>query len=120
MENKLIEVRDKATMIPMLAIRLGSQNEAERFLLSRAGYGPSPAGHGKYILLADITGGGGEIHCDIYDWGQNPRTKIRVHDWLIRHWNDIKSGDVIDVEFILGETMAPKQPERIHMLGERV
>jgi hypothetical protein len=35
-----------------------------------------------------------------------------VHHWLLDHWGEIKSGDVVDVEFILGETATLKVSER--------
>jgi len=38
-----------------------------------------------------------------------------VHDWLLRDGNFEKlyAGDVVDVEFILGERAEPKRSERI-------
>jgi len=40
MEVKLLEVRDIGTCIPLLAVRMGSDNEAEQRLLWRVGYPP--------------------------------------------------------------------------------
>ena len=39
MQVKLFEVRDSATFIPAIAIKLSARNEAEHFLLFRSGYG---------------------------------------------------------------------------------
>lgn len=94
MTAKTIEVRDKATFIPMIAIRLDPGNEADRYLLARAGYGTTPDAQRRYVLLARIEGGNGEIHCDPYDWMRGARTVPRVHEWLIDHFDEIESGAV--------------------------
>lgn len=39
MESKIIEIRDSGTFIPALAVRLGSSDERERYLLARSGFG---------------------------------------------------------------------------------
>ena len=38
MNVKLLEIRDRATFIPAIAIQLGSRSEEERWLLSRSGH----------------------------------------------------------------------------------
>lgn len=113
METKLFEILDRATFIPMLAIQLSSETEAERFLLSRAGYGKNNEDHKQYILLAQINGDNGQITCDPYCWGT--RTFPNAHQYIIENWNTLQSGDVIDVEFILGETEEPKKSERFSL-----
>jgi hypothetical protein len=49
---------------------------------------------------------------DPYHWPRDPRTKPYAHVYIEAHWHDLKDGDVIDVEFILGETTSPKVSER--------
>lgn len=115
---KTIEIRDDGTFIPALAIRLEQTNEADRYLLSRAGYGMTPENQHSYVLLADINGGSGMIACDPYDWAGPGRTWRVVHCWLIKHFDEIKSGAVVDVEFILEETAEPKVSERITCGGD--
>ena len=51
-----------------------------------------------------------------------------AHVWLLEHFEQVAHGDVVDVEYILGERSAPKvserlpegmpAPERIHAEGE--
>jgi hypothetical protein len=113
MTAKTIEVRDRGTFIPMLAIGLDSTNEADRYLLARAGYGVTPEEQDRYVLLARIDGGEGKIQCDPYDWGTSARTVPVAHRWLIEHFDEIASGAVVDVEFILGETSQPKVSEAV-------
>lgn len=112
MITKTFEIRDKATFIPVLAIQLISfENEQDRYLLSRAGYGRTPGVQFEYVLLAQIAGGGGRIQCDYYDWGGYSRTYQIAHKYIQENFNELTSGEVIDVEFILGETDKPKVSE---------
>ena len=115
MDVKLFEVRDSGTFIPVMAIRLTYRDSVERFLLHRAGYANEQTAphseHQPYIVLWPLIGG----HCtyDCFDWPGRARTYPQAHRWLISNWNKVSSGDVIDVEFILGETAAPKPSERM-------
>jgi hypothetical protein len=111
---KILELRDRCTFMPVMAIKFDPQNEAERYLLGRAGYGRGSAG--DYVLLAEINGGDGQIHCDAFGW-KDRRTMGAAHQWIEEHWNEIEHGQVIDVEFILGETAEPKKTERIDPSG---
>jgi len=65
MQTKLLEIRDRATFIPVLAIQCLPGNEEERYLLSRAGYGVTCAEQERYILLAQIDGSKGKITYDL-------------------------------------------------------
>jgi hypothetical protein len=47
---------------------------------------------------------------DPHNW--NDRTKQVSHKWIQDNWDDINDGDVIDVEFILGESTVKKTSER--------
>lgn len=57
MVSKIIEIRDSGTFIPALAIRLGSPNERERYLLSRSGFGHTFEDQIEYIVLCKIERG---------------------------------------------------------------
>lgn len=111
MNVKLFEIRDDGTFIPVMAIKLSSRNDEERFLLSRSGFGQTSDKHEKYVLMAGINGGNDKIICDPYDWGN--RTRKVAHDYIIKHFDTLESGQVIDVQFILGETSEPKLSESI-------
>lgn len=118
MEVKLIEVRDRATFIPAMAIRLGSASYSceatlrEGYLFARAGYGPNRVSHMEYVFMVQLAGGTGMGTSDPYDW--ESQTMQVVHSWLInqKNWENFLSGDVIDVEFITGVTSQPKVSER--------
>lgn len=115
MTAKTIEIRDSATFIPALAVRLEPTNESDRYLLSRAGYGKTPERQRTYILLMGLSGGEDDVKCDPYDWGNN-RSRFVAHQWLEHHFDEIESGAVVDVEFILKETTEPKKSEQISRL----
>ncbi len=112
MITKTIEVRDSGTFIPMLAVKLQPGNDADRYLLARAGFGRTPESQGEYVMLVGLDGGKDGAACDPYDWPGGARTRAVAHQWLIAHFDEVESGSVVDVEFILGETAAAKISER--------
>lgn len=112
MNVRTVEIRDSATFIPALAIRLDSHCEQDCYLLTRAGYGRIPEEQGKYVLLVHLE----SMKCatDPMDWGN--RTMENAHRYLIKQaWaqEPMEPGEVIDVQFVLGETDSPKVSERI-------
>jgi len=111
MQTKWLEVRDKATFIPVLAIKIAADNPIQEFLLGRAGYGPAI----HPILLIDPRGHG-RAEYDPYDWGG--RTWPVAHDYIEKHYDQLLDGDVIDVEHILGETTKKKRSERFDTFDE--
>ena len=112
METKLFELRDVGTFIPVLCVRLGSRNEAERFLLARGGYGRFAEDHQRYVLMMGVDGGSGAVTSDPYDWAGN-RTRMACHQHIIDNWDTLNSGDVVDWEFITGKTDKPKTSDRL-------
>ena len=96
METKLLEIRDAGTLIPAVAVLLSSD---DGWLARRAGYGP------PWVLLTSAFGGR-KAESDPYAWGD--RTMSVAHQCIAENWTTIANGSVIDVEFILGETRAPK------------
>ena len=105
METKILELRDRATFIPVLAMRLSSENEAERSLLARGGWGINSEDHKQYIILMRMDG---QVNAnfDPCDWGD--RTFSVAHSYITKEFDNLVSGDVVDVEFILGETDTKK------------
>ena len=101
METKFVEIRDKGTFVPALAIQLSA---ADGYLAERAGFGRWP---GVYLITLETE----RAHYDPYSWGD--RTFQTAHLWLQKNWREFESGGVVDVEFILGESAAPKRSERV-------
>ena len=113
MEAKLFEIRDSATFIPILAVRLTPAGEQEAYLLARSGYGFDPSYKGAHVILCRIVGGELDARGTPDHWGASTRTLSTAHHYIINNWDDLASGDVVDVEFIKGETSAPKVSERL-------
>jgi hypothetical protein len=113
LETKAFEIRDRATFFVAYATRAVPTSpradkdihEAERYLLQRDGFS-SEIGPLVILYRSDR-----QAHYDPHKWGD--RTHAIAHRHIENNWNDLVSGDVVDVQFILGETAAPKQSERI-------
>jgi len=99
MTMKFVEIRDRATFIPAVAFQIDG---ADDYLARRVGFG-SPM-----VFLVTLS----TQRCayDPYSWGD--RTHHMAHLWLSQHWEEFKSGGVVDVEFLLGERDTPKPSER--------
>ena len=106
MLTKALELRDSGTFIPILAVDMNPGNEAERYLLRRCGY---PCDGEPNIIITRLDGNGKATN-DPYAWGG--RTYPVAHDWIIKNWRQLMDGDVVDVEFILGEKPEKKISER--------
>ncbi len=106
MEIKLFEIRDRGTFIPAMAVKPVSDNMVESWiLLGRSGFNRET--HCIYLIHL----GGQQAKHDAYEWG-NSRTMHEAHKYIEQNFDTLQSGDVIDVEFILGETTEKKISER--------
>lgn len=109
MQVKTFEILDSLTFIPCIAVCLSPKNEAEEYLSGRTGFGITPEAQAGFVILLKMTG-----NMQTYDpvvWGC--RTMTTAHRYIRENFEKLESGDVIDVQFILGETKEPKQSERI-------
>ncbi len=104
MTTKTFEVRDRLTFIPVMATRVDTRDQGDDYLLRRAGMPFNEA-----VLLTNLND---YKTCYSYN-GQNNPTLKRAHQHIYEHWDTLESGQVIDVEFIRGETPEPKKSERL-------
>lgn len=104
---KAIELRDRMTLIPAIAIKLRPENEKERRILAHAGFGGTIESQEAYVMLSALRTG--QITYDTFAW--NDRTFHVAHEYIEKHFDELKSGDVVDVQFILGETKEPAVSE---------
>jgi hypothetical protein len=109
MKTKTLEVRDTATFIPVLAIRAVGEPEPVRYLLGRAGYGTTAPRQREYVLLIHLVGP--RVEYNPVAWGN--RTMETAHAYIQEHFDILEDGDVIDVQYIRGETRTPKLSERL-------
>lgn len=104
-ESKTIEIRDRWTFIPALAMRVCGANG---YLFSRGGFGQEYC-----VILMRL------VDCkaqyDPVDW--DDRTMRVSHEWIENNWDTIKDRDVADVEFILGESSTRKLTEQTESLN---
>ena len=97
-EVKRVEIRDRATLVPAVALRVNGMDDP---LLRRAGF------ENPLVILIHLVDS--KCHWDPYDW--NNRTMCQAHQWLEQNWECFVDGEVVDVEFILGETKKAKVSE---------
>jgi len=105
MQIKTLEIRDVATSIAAFAFSVTPDNAEQRYLLCKAGYGTDS----DLIVLGFLNGRRPACYSP-YDW--NDRTMTIAHRFIEENWDSLKDGDVVDVEFILGETTEKKISER--------
>jgi hypothetical protein len=105
---KALELRDEGTFIPILCVDMTPSNGEQRYLLRRCGY----ACDGRPNVIMTRLDGSGQATNDPYAWPRPGRTYAVAHAYIIKHWPRLADGDVVDVQFILGETAAPKRSER--------
>jgi len=110
-----LEVRDRMTFIPVMAVDtttdyfgnyIFDEWFSRKYLLHRAGY----SADGSTIIVVNLNDC--RASNESYGWGGS-RTMTVAHEYIERNWSSLKDGDVIDVEFILGETTQKKISERL-------
>ncbi len=113
---KTFEIRDAMTFITVMAVKLEPATDQDNYLLMRAGYGFSKEEQLGYVGLVQIDGGRGMFTTDPYDWGQN-WTLHYAHLHINAHFDELPSGSVIDVQFLLGKAAAPVESESKTQFG---
>lgn len=119
MDVKLFEIRDAGTFIPVYAFRCRPSDSSEaaheahreNWLLWRSGFSNMADDHHVILGRLEAAGVNRNASYDVHAWGG--RTYPVAHQHIVDNWNQLKSGDVIDVEFILGITKAPKTSEQL-------
>ncbi len=103
MTIRQLEIRDRMTFIPVLAIKVSGE---DGYLLRRAGFSRD------YPLVIVVRLSDMKANYDPFRWMEKGRTMPIAHAWITEHFDTLADGDVVDVEFIQGETKAPKPSER--------
>lgn len=130
MQVKILEIRDKGTMIPVLCVNMNVDPEhidlmaekpadrvnerreraaAQFWHLRRSGY---PCDGRPNIGITHLAADGHDFCNDPYGWKGGDRTWPTAHNYIIDNWDKLKDGDVVCVEHILGERPEPKVSER--------
>lgn len=106
-ETKVLEIRDRMTCIPALAVMItGGPGDRRDHIVWRAGYGPD----GCVLLIHLQTC---ESHYEPHEWnnGRGCRTMSTVHEHLQDNWAGISDGQLIDARALLCETDQPCESE---------
>ena len=105
MNTKLFEVRDRGTLFTVMAIKMVSHKAIERTFLHFAGYTEDAP-----VVLVTKLANPNETHIDPYDWISD-RTMREAHMYIMECFDELSTGDVVDVEYILGETDHRKESQ---------
>lgn len=100
---KLLEIRDRATCISVSAIKFNPTTKPEKGILRWSGFHPN-----DFVFLVKLTDAA-KFHYDPRAW--NDRTMESAHLWIEKHFDELRSGDLVDVEVILGEKKKPKKSQ---------
>jgi len=96
---KTIEIRDRGTFIPALAVRVDGRGDP---LLRRAGFGDLPL-----VILVHLEGL--RVEWDPYAWDNITMRTAHLH--LATRWDEVPDGGVVDSEFLRGERPKPRESE---------
>lgn len=107
LQSKVLEIRDSATFIPVLCVDINPPAGIVAWYAIRLGY---PCDGRPNVILSRLSGDGKSTN-DPYAWGD--RTFAVAHHYIIENWHELSDGDVVDVEFILGEKSFKKVSERL-------
>lgn len=105
---KCFEVRDEGTFMPVIAIKPTPENPSQRYLLQRDGY-RGDCLESCIILIAPQCRG---VSYAPFGWG-GCRTMTTAHQYIEERFDSLQDGDVVDVQFLLGETPSPKPSESL-------
>jgi hypothetical protein len=106
MINKVFEVRDRATCIPVLAIKMVAHNPIEHTFLWSKGY-PLGLDCIPSVIMMRLDDQRGSS--DPYWW--KDRTHQVAHNYIYDNFDNIPNGGVVDVRVILGEEKEPAAPD---------
>lgn len=107
MQTKILEVRDRMTRIVIVAINMDPLITGDflpDFIASKALHSQGYAPDHTHILLGRVDGT--DFTNDPYK--RTDRTLKEAHIHIQEMWEELQNGDVVDVEYILGETKEPK------------
>jgi len=100
-EVKTFEIRDSATKIPVMAVRV-HMNLLTRPDFEQLRDGGWAANEENVVYVMEIPSPV-RAAFDPFDWNTRSRTFCDAHVYIKDQWDKLESGQVIDVEFINGE-----------------
>jgi len=108
--TKVFDVRDVGTKMTLVAVQLGyNYNEDELHATEHAGYGSDEETQRNYVVFYWPVDKDGSH--DTYHW-YGRRTEFCAVTFVKAFIEDLRHGEIIDVEWLLGETDYPKVGDR--------
>jgi hypothetical protein len=111
LDAKLVEVRDDATCMPVMAIRMKTDDwndEAKVWgIHTRSGY-PRDGSGIVMMVLADQ-----RAQVDPYGWSDH-HTLGLAHHYIYENFDSLKDGDVLDVRVLRKERTVPVESDRFY------
>ena len=109
MITKVFEVRDNATNIGVIATKMQPEVPQEDYQLERNGF--SLEGEALILVtkMSDC-----QSNWDAFKWRDGTRTMFEAHRYIAKHFDELKTGDVVDVRYILGEADAPAPSDKFY------
>jgi hypothetical protein len=101
MTTTYLEIRDRGTLIPALAITIAGEDDP---IARHAGFGER-----RLVILINLV----RLECqyDPFAWSATGRTMKIAHLWIEKHLDALEPGAVVDVEYLLDERTTPKPAE---------
>ncbi len=109
MITKVFEVRDNATNIGVIATKMQPEVPQEDYQLARNGF---PLEGEALIMVTKMSDC--RSNWDAFKWRDGTRTMFEAQRYIAEHFHELKTGDVIDVRYILGEADAPAPSDKFY------
>lgn len=105
-EAKAVGVHDRGTYKPMIVFRVAPENERERRILARAGFGLQPEEQAAYTFFYDVDHGDCSYDpCKLTDQRTCGTAARFIRDE--RGFDRLRHGEFLDCECIRGESVRP-------------
>lgn len=101
---KCVEIRDRNTCIPAIAIKMSAGDPIEETFLWREGYPRDGSG----VVLMKLSDQ--RATSDVYGW-DGSRTMTAAHHWIEQNFDVLNNGAVVDARVVLGEAKDPAPAE---------
>lgn len=96
-EVKVFEIRDRATYIKAMAIKVNNKGASAEHEMKLIGKDWAKG----TVFLTELNYG--RFAKNPFDWGYPDRTMFTAHEYIIKNFDELEPGQIIDVEVILGE-----------------
>lgn len=104
MKSKFFEVRDVGTCIPIVAVKTLGDNFQEQLFYDKGGWSQDT------VIILQMNE---YLSCSYDSFNWDSRTMKVAHQYIEENFDNLQNFDVIDVQYILGETAQKKVSEII-------